>query len=72
MVSVSLRKAQKKYRRTANGRAANNRCASNYYYKNKQRILARNKETVECFFCGAMLSKQYYRNSHLLTCVSIN
>ena len=60
--------AMKKYRQTARGRAANNRCSAKYYQKNKVKILASHRERVECCFCGGSYNKQYFKRKHLLCC----
>ena len=60
--------AMKKYRQTARGRAANNRCSAKYYQKNKVKILASHREKVECCFCGGFYNKQYFKRKHLLCC----
>lgn len=60
--------AMKKYRQTARGRAANNRCSAKYYQKNKVKILASHRERVECCFCGGCYNKQYFKRKHLLCC----
>ncbi len=71
-MSVRVRTAQMKYRQTDKGRAANSRCSKKHYYKNKQRILAKRKEKVECFFCGTQLNRQYFMRTHYDVCPYIN
>jgi len=42
--------AMKTYRKTARGKAANNRCSAKYYRTHKKKILANHRIKVECFF----------------------
>ena len=63
---------QMKYRQTKKGKKANARCAKKHYYNNKQQILEKRKLKVECFFCGIVLTKQYFINNHQNVCPYIN
>tara|TARA_R100000734_G_scaffold16620_1_gene12728 strand:- start:579 stop:785 length:207 start_codon:yes stop_codon:yes gene_type:complete len=64
--------AMKKYRQTARGKAANNRCSAKYYKEHKAEILAKHRQKVECFFCGGWYNQQYFKRKHFLCCPALN
>ena len=64
--------SMKKYRQTARGKEANNRCSAKYYKKNKEKILAKHRQKVECFFCGGCYNSQYFQQKHLICCPALS